>query len=244
MLNLKRNFRILLSCFIPFKELRHNIKNGKTSNICGVNNNIMLICNEGARPATLKELANLNIFIQGDNNTLYIPNNAIGYKITVFGSDNSIYCKSTKDVNFNIIFGDAITSINNSTCTIEEGVSSNGCTIFQYENNSMVNIGKNTMISFGVELWATDSHSIFSLENPQKPINIGKEISIGEHVWICKGVTILKNTKIANSSIIGCNATVSGKFNLENCIIAGNPAQVVKKNIFWDGKRVNDFITE
>lgn len=56
------------------------------------------------------------------------------------------------------------------------------------------------------------------------PIIIGKNVWIGEYCRICKGVTI------GDGSIVAANAVVT-KDVPPNCIVAGNPAKVVKTDI-------------
>lgn len=56
------------------------------------------------------------------------------------------------------------------------------------------------------------------------PIIIGKNVWIGSDARICKGVTI------GDGAIIAANAVVT-KSCPPNCIMAGNPAKVVKRDI-------------
>lgn len=56
------------------------------------------------------------------------------------------------------------------------------------------------------------------------PIIIGKNVWIGEYVRICKGVTI------GDGSVVAANAVVT-KDVPANCIVAGNPAKIVKTDI-------------
>ena len=57
-----------------------------------------------------------------------------------------------------------------------------------------------------------------------KPIIIGENCWIGEFARICKGVTI------GEGSIVAANAVVTRDVP-PNCIVAGNPAKIVKENI-------------
>lgn len=59
------------------------------------------------------------------------------------------------------------------------------------------------------------------------------EIVIGEGSWLGINVTILAGTTIGKNSVIGANSVVKGKFE-DYCVIAGNPAKVVKK---YDGEK-------
>ena len=57
---------------------------------------------------------------------------------------------------------------------------------------------------------------------PSKPIKIGKNCFIG-----CNSI-ILKGTVLGDGCVVGAGAVVSGKFE-DNCVIAGNPARVIKR---------------
>lgn len=56
------------------------------------------------------------------------------------------------------------------------------------------------------------------------PIEIGENCWIGSHVRICKGVTIGDNSVVAACSVVTKDVPA-------NCIVAGNPAKVVKTDI-------------
>ena len=56
------------------------------------------------------------------------------------------------------------------------------------------------------------------------PIIIGENCWIGSHVRICKGVTIGDNSIVAACSVVTKDVPA-------NCIVAGNPAKVVKNDI-------------
>ena len=57
---------------------------------------------------------------------------------------------------------------------------------------------------------------------PSREIRIGKNCFIG-----CNSI-ILKGTVIGDGCVVGAGAVVCGKFG-ENCVIAGNPAKVIKR---------------
>lgn len=56
------------------------------------------------------------------------------------------------------------------------------------------------------------------------PIRIGENAWIGTSVRICKGVTLGKNSIAAACSVVTKNVP-------DNCIVAGNPAKIVKTDI-------------
>ena len=55
-------------------------------------------------------------------------------------------------------------------------------------------------------------------------------VVIGENCWIGRNVSILKGVTIGDNSVIAANSVVT-KSVPANCIVAGNPAKVVKTNI-------------
>lgn len=102
---------------------------------------------------------------------------------------------------------------------------------------SKISIGTDCMFSVDVALLSGDGHSIFDI-NPERNINSttdklkNTELNIGGHVWIGIKSTILGNTKIGSGSIVGAMSFVKGNFP-NNCILAGNPARLIRKDIAW-----------
>lgn len=131
---------------------------------------------------------------------------------------------------------------NNCSIVIGNRVVVNGATIYLQEDNSHVCIGDDSQISWGVDIWCTDAHTITNLEGI--PINYATSIDIGRHVWIGKDVKIGKNVRIPDNSIVGWGSIVTKQFNEANIIIAGIPAKVVKKGINWDRKSINKYLKE
>lgn len=63
--------------------------------------------------------------------------------------------------------------------------------------------------------------------NHKGSIDRPRKITIGRNVWVGLNAIILKGTEIGDNSVVGAGAVVRGKFPA-NCVIAGNPAKVVK----------------
>lgn len=104
---------------------------------------------------------------------------------------------------------------------------------FLLNEEALITIGNDCMVSSSVKLWGSDGHSIIDL-NTNSVYNQSRGITIGNHVWICDSSRILKNSVISDNSIVGNSAVVSGKFTESNVIIAGNPAKIIKRNIDWN----------
>ena len=56
---------------------------------------------------------------------------------------------------------------------------------------------------------------------------------IGNKVYIAAGVRILGNIKIGNNVVIGANSVVVNDVD-DNCVVAGIPAKVIKRNIIFE----------
>lgn len=105
--------------------------------------------------------------------------------------------------------------------------------------NSVVNIfsyleiGKGTIISDDVRIQDSDNHHIIETINGEvreKPNT--KPIIIGDHVWIGKNVVILKGVDIGDGAVVAAGSVVI-KDVPSKCIVAGNPAKVVRENVEW-----------
>jgi len=62
-----------------------------------------------------------------------------------------------------------------------------------------------------------------------------KPVKICENVWLGENAIILPGIEIGKNSVIGAGSVVT-KNVPENCIVAGNPARIIKKYNF-DNKK-------
>ena len=123
-----------------------------------------------------------------------------------------------------------------SSLVIGNNLKCNGMTIFFGPEGSSIQIGDNCMTSWNIQLSASDHHPI--VDTNGKVINRCGNISIGNHVWIGMNAVLLKNIIIPDNCIIGAGAVVSGKFSESNCILAGNPAEIVRRGINWGRENI------
>lgn len=98
-----------------------------------------------------------------------------------------------------------------------------------------IKIGDGSLLSNNIEIHTTDYHGIYDSQG--KRVNPDKDILIGKYVWIGLGVKILKGTEIADGCVVGAGSVLSGIYRTENVIIAGNPARIIKEQIFWKAQR-------
>lgn len=120
---------------------------------------------------------------------------------------------------------------------IGQGVTIGGHGVIVGSMGSNITLGEDCMLSKEILMYSGDGHTIFDTEkmtrtNPIYPHNERFFIDIGPHVWIGYRSAILYQTKIGASSIVGTQSLVKGSFP-NNCVLAGNPAKIVKKNVTW-----------
>jgi len=92
-------------------------------------------------------------------------------------------------------------------------------------------IGKNCFISWNCQFLDENFHKL--CYDGMKKDSV-KGIEIGDHVWIGCNVKIYGETIIPNGCVIAADSVVKNIFLEENCLIAGSPAQIVKRNIHWE----------
>ena len=90
-------------------------------------------------------------------------------------------------------------------------------------------VGNGCAISWGCQFLDEDFHEI----EYEGRIKTRNEIVLGDNVWIGCNVSILKGCVIPDGCVVAANSVVRGQFSQENCLIAGNPATIVREAISW-----------
>lgn len=93
-----------------------------------------------------------------------------------------------------------------------------------------ITIGDYCAISDNVQILDSDFHPI---TYNGKTSMMSKPIHIGNHVWIGRGVIILKGVTIGDGAIVGAGSVVTRDVP-PRCLVAGNPAKVIKENVEWE----------
>ena len=110
---------------------------------------------------------------------------------------------------------------------IGNNVGISGSTIYARKG---ITIGDNTMIGGNAKILDNDFHPLeveARLADDKNKIGT-REIVIGKNCFIGCNSLILKGTVLGDNCVVGAGAVVSGKFE-DNCVIAGNPARVIRK---------------
>lgn len=127
---------------------------------------------------------------------------------------------------------------------IGQNVGISGATIYARKK---ISIGDNTCIGGNCKILDNDFHPIEIEERNRLLKNLkggdsslvpAKDIKIGKNCFIGCNSIILKGTIIGDGCVVGAGAVVAGEFE-DNCIIAGNPARIIKKleDTSWKRKR-------
>ena len=171
-------------------------------------------------------LEKTQLSITGKHNFVSITNASLNNAvIKINGTNNKIVLENgvrfTGEIN-----------IRGTNCLVKIGKESTfgGARIINVGMNNIVTIGDNCLFSDQIEIWASDTHSIYNenntLINPEKPI------IIGNHVWVGSRVIILKGVTLGDDSIIGMGALVTKNVESKS-IHVGSPNHQLKNNIKW-----------
>lgn len=165
------------------------------------------------------------------NGNSFVCNGLINISIT--GSGNSLI------IHEGVIFSEGgRIRIDDHNNTVEIGKHSTfvNCYFAVNDNDGKIIIGEDCMFSGQITIRNSDVHSVLNKEG--KRINMGKNTIVGNRVWIGAGAAILKGTEIGDDVVVGTQSVVAGLSVPCGCIVAGNPAKIIKTDIHWCRERL------
>ena len=224
--------------YIVYKFLFIKITRRIKSNlISGGENNRFFV---KAKDNTVKEITNLDTFakmypnlkimFEGSNNKITLAEdlNIRTSKIFMRGHDSELCIEHSKE----LIQRSSFELLSNSKLYIDEDFLSNGIKIYVGEN-SQISLGKRCMCCHNIRIRSTDGHPVYSTETKEH-LNVPKDVRIGNRVWFADNAVVLKGVTIKDDCVVALNSTVTKPIYESNCIIAGNPGKIVKRNIYWE----------
>jgi acetyltransferase-like isoleucine patch superfamily enzyme len=198
--------------------------------------NVLIIIEDDGRESILPledgAVDGMKIDVIGKNNKVRITRRQkfFGCQLNIHGDRNTLDIEASLKPIHHSLFHFSPTG-NDRVIKIGSGFS--GIGHFRVvEDNSYIHLGNDCMFSWDVTIMASDYHTIYD-KTGQVLNKAAGGVTLGNNIWVgCKS-TILKNTQIGNGSIVGACSVVTRQFKDENCILAGNPAKIVKRDIRW-----------
>lgn len=176
---------------------------------------------------TNSKLKIVKLVVSGFKNKIELNSaSCIKVSINIKGSNNLISLeKGVVLRNANIIIRGSENKL-----IIGEGTTFGSVRIVNVGFQNDIIIGRNCLFSDNIEIWASDTHSIY--DSNGKFINEEKPITIRDNVWIGSHVKILKGVQIGSGSVVGMGGLVVKNID-ENTLNVGVPTRAVKKNVSW-----------
>lgn len=206
-----------------------------------------ILINRKAGDCITTDVTNISHFFSGlkINSDSHALNKLTLYEGTHFNS-----CTLNINDGSEIEIGRSRYGINNLTVHANGGIikigsdfSCWGVNLRVQEKGSKITIGNDCMFSSDILIYATDIHGIIDLKS-NEVINRARPVVIGDHVWIGRRVCILKGVCLSENTIVGMGSVVTKSFENGNISIAGNPAEIIKKDVTWTRRHVDSFFAE
>ena len=96
-----------------------------------------------------------------------------------------------------------------------------------------VRIGADCLLAKGIEVRSSDIHTLRDRTTGDR-LNPPAPVSIGRHVWVAGGAFIGKGVSVPDGCVVGAHAVLTRPFTEPDCILAGQPARVVRQGVVWE----------
>jgi acetyltransferase-like isoleucine patch superfamily enzyme len=209
--------------------------------------NVVTIGGEIVGPEVLSSLPGLHISMHGTGNRIALSGSihiAGALYIRIDGDRNTV------DISDDVFFGNDVAIVfykggpdsvaDECGVTIGRGTKFTGqcISLSLGEAKTNISVGSDCLIASRVKLVTSDNHGIFDFETSER-LNPPGDVIVGDHCWLCEDVILLNNTEIPNGCVVGIRSVVTKKFADPNCMIAGVPSAVRRKNIKWSAATRN-----
>jgi acetyltransferase-like isoleucine patch superfamily enzyme len=174
---------------------------------------------------------NIQVKFTGSNNRLVIDDQARIARLFVDMDCDNGYLKigSSRGVP---AFSGSIRIGQDSAVRIGKNVSSTETVAMSATEGTTIVVGDDVMFASANQVRADDGHPIFDVRTGKR-VNVSRSITIGNHVWLGRGATVLGGASIGDGSIIGYGSIVTKRIP-NNCVAAGVPARVVRRDVAWE----------
>jgi acetyltransferase-like isoleucine patch superfamily enzyme len=176
-------------------------------------------------------LANNKVIIKGLKNIYTNGLLQIGMNYAGFIHKNDMTCIN---INGQLIFNDKFSIGKGCRFDIRKGAIAKFGSGYVNSNTNFIilhgiTVGDECVIAWGCEFLDEDFHHItYTGKKERSPL-----IEIGNHVWVGSNVTVLKGSIIPDGCVIASGSVVCSVFEKPNCLIGGNPAEVIRENVKW-----------
>jgi acetyltransferase-like isoleucine patch superfamily enzyme len=168
------------------------------------------------------------ITLNGSGNIIKVAETIYNFGVYITLDDN---CFLTIGENVNC-FNLVIYMHRAAVMEIGTTVGFNGIVRLSMHEPGRIVIGDGCLFADQVEISISDMHSIIDAETKAR-INPAKDIVMGNRVWVGNRSMIMKGVTLADGAIVGAMSVVTRNVP-SNCVVAGNPAKVVRENATWD----------
>ena len=154
-------------------------------------------------------LLNCSIIVQGSNHHIVLDREVqlSNVVIKVFGSDNVIHIGARSSLGGGLIVHGG------------KGIE--------------IQIGEGCVLAEGLEIWSTDTHSLYKEGEERNCSNPPRSIRIENHVWLGKDVAVMKGVTIRHDAVVGIRSVVTK--DVDSCsLYVGSPCRKVRDNIRWN----------
>ena len=175
--------------------------------------------------------------IRGHGNVIRIAgtHNPQTLNLQVFGNSNEVSIGAGSLLqNLRIEIGSVRWPCSRARVVIGKGfsIASQGRFILPNSGN-VLEIGDDCMFSANVVVRGGEyPHLIFAKDSGEY-LDVSDGIFIGNHVWVGEGAFIGKAVTLPDDCIVGTRGVVTRRFDEPHCVIAGNPARIVKRAVQW-----------